>query len=522
MSHPGRRSGREVSPAVFLDRDGTLIEDRGALREPRDVAFFPETAEALRRLQAHFRLFIVTHQSGIGEGLISAAEADRVNAFTVERLRQEGVHIERVYCCPHRRDEMCACIKPNPLFLEQAARDHGLDLSGSFVVGDHPHDVLLAENAGATGLYVLTGHGRRHRTELPPDKTVVPGIREAAEWILACFEMRRQVHSGSLVAAADILRKGGVVAFPTETVYGLGALAFDEKAVARIFEIKRRPHFDPLIVHVADREQLALLTGPLPPAAQAAIEHFWPGPLTLVLPKNPAVPDLVTAGLPTVAVRMPRHPLALELLRQTAAPIAAPSANPFGHTSPTTAKHVLDRLAGKVDMVLDGGACSVGVESTIVSFANERPTLLRPGGLPVEDIEALIGPLARDPATDRRAVAAPGMLPRHYAPRTRLRVVCGPMVFPPDLGARVGLLTLQKVACPESLAATEILSENGDLREAAANLFGAMHRLDDQDLDLIIAQTVPHVGLGVAINDRLMRAAGREVSGNAENTWGRR
>lgn len=508
---PASLAASHGQPAVFLDRDGTLIEDCGDLRDPGEVVFFADTVNALRRLHAHALLFIVTNQSGVGKGLLTEADADRVNAFVVDRLREAGVRITAVYCCPHRREDGCSCIKPNPLFLERAATEYGMDLRRSFVVGDHPHDVAFADGVGAAGIYVLTGHGAKHRTELPSGKTVVPGIREAADWILACLEVQRQEHEhpGLLDTAANLLRDGGVVAFPTETVYGLGAVVFNEEAVARVFEVKQRPRFDPLIVHVSGVEQLPLLTGSIPAAAQVLIEHFWPGPLTLVLPKLSRVPDLVTAGLPTIAVRMPRHPLALELIRRTGAPLAAPSANPFGHTSPTTAQHVLDQLAGKVDLVLDGGACPVGVESTIVSFAGDAPTLLRPGGLPAEEIEALIGPLARAPAKGERPVAAPGMLPRHYAPRTRLIVVRGTEGFAPDSGKRVGLLALKRVGGMGSFAAVEVLSEDGDLREAAGNLFGAMRRLDAQGLDLIVAEPVPHIGLGVAINDRLGRAAGR-------------
>lgn len=501
-----------MMPAIFLDRDGTLIEDRGHLRDPGEVVVYPETVEALRRLQETFRLFIVTNQSGIGKGLISAAEADHVNRYVVEWLRQEGVRIEEVYCCPHRRDEQCACIKPNPFFMEQAARDYSLDLAHSFAVGDHPHDVEFAEQGGATGLYVLTGHGRKHRHELPPGKIVVPGIREAADWMLGSLAMREQEcnNPGLMQRAAHLLTHGGVVAFPTETVYGLGADAFNAEAAARIFEIKQRPAFDPLIVHVFTPDQLALLVEEIPAQAQALIDHFWPGPLTLVLPKSRRVPDIVTSGLPTVAVRMPAHPFALELLRRANTPIAAPSANRFGNTSPTTAQHVLDQLEDNVDLILDGGACAVGVESTIVSLAGENPVLLRAGGIAAEEIEGVIGPLQRPVRTPDRPMA-PGQLSRHYAPRTPLvfREACSGPASP----ARAGLLAYREPADRNDFAAVEVLSPNGNLREAAANLFAAMHRLDAMKLDLIVAERVPDTGLGLAINDRLQRAAhpGKEV-----------
>ncbi len=515
MNPSGWKNTSGPVSAVFLDRDGTLIEDRGHLRDPDDVVFFPETVTALQRLQPHVRLFIVTNQSGIGKGLITAEEATRVNSRVVKHLRQEGVQIEHVYCCPHRRDEHCACMKPNPLFLEQAARDYGVDLAGSFVVGDHPHDVQFAENSGAAGLYVLTGHGQHHRRELPSGKIVVSGIREAADWILGCLTLRQQElkNPGLMKQAVHLLNHGGVVAFPTETVYGLGANAFDTKAVARIFEIKQRPHFDPLIVHVNSPDQLDLLVDELPAIAQDLIAAFWPGPLTLVLPKNARVPDLVTAGLSTVAVRMPRHPLALELIHLAGAPLAAPSANPFGCTSPTTARHVRDQLGDKVDLILDGGACSVGVESTIVSLAGKTPILLRAGGIAVEDIERVIGPLARAAHSSDRP-AAPGQLSRHYATRTPL-VLSRNIILPSGV-TRVGLLAFHTPATPDGFAAVEVLSASGDLREAAANLFAAMHKLDALDLNLILAERVPDTGLGPAINDRLRRAAHRTATGELQ------
>lgn len=498
--------------AVFLDRDGTLIEDCGYLRDPNEVIFFEETVESLRRLQAHARLFIVTNQSGVGKGLITSEEAERVNAFVIDSLKKEGIAITELYCCPHRRDEGCDCIKPKPYFLKEAARKYGVDLKRSFVIGDHPYDIAFACNAGATGIYVLSGHGQKHRSELEPGGITVPGIREAADWVLASQAMSEQEMRcpGLLGEAATLLKQGGVVAFPTETVYGLGALVFNEKAIARIFEVKQRPRFDPLIVHVADVAQLGLLATRVPPEAAVLIAHFWPGPLTLILPKVSAVPDLVTSGLPTVAVRMPRHPLALELIRQAGMPIAAPSANLFGHTSPTTAHHVREGLGQQIDLVLDGGACSVGIESTILSFCDGDPVLLRPGGIPVEEIEALIGPVAKTPSPNQQKVSAPGMLSRHYAPRTRFQVVCGPATACLHAGERTGLLTLKKTSRAENFAATEFLSEQGNLREAAANLFGAMRRLDEQGLERIVAETVPDVGLGRAINDRLFRAAGSE------------
>jgi L-threonylcarbamoyladenylate synthase len=307
----------------------------------------------------------------------------------------------------------------------------------------------------------------------------------------------------SIARAAVLLRQGGVVAFPTETVYGLGALAFDARAVARIFEIKGRPSFDPLIVHVADRSMLAEVVAAVPAAGETLIERFWPGPLTLVLAKRPAVPGLVTAGLSTVAVRMCDHPVARALLEAVGSPLAAPSANPFGGLSPTRAEHVARMLGDRVDLILDGGATTHGIESTIVAL-EPRPVLLRPGAIAVEQIEASIGPLER--ATRGSAVVAPGQLAQHYAPATPLRLI-DPKLVPESERRRACVVTLRDAY--EGYSASRTLSRRGDLREAAATLFEMLHELDVLGLERIDAAPVTESGLGLAIMDRLRRAASR-------------
>lgn len=310
----------------------------------------------------------------------------------------------------------------------------------------------------------------------------------------------------ALEQAAATLRRGGIVAMPTETVYGLAANAFDARAVARVFEAKRRPRFDPLIVHVAAPEDLSRVASEVPAAAQRLVTMFWPGPLTLVLPKLPSVPDLVTAGLATVAVRMPDHPLALALIRAAGTPLAAPSANPFGYISPTTAEHVRRQLGELVDVILDGGPCRVGVESTILGWQAGVPVLLRAGGLAVEDLERELGPIQRGAThVADTAPEAPGQLAQHYAPRTPLRLVAQDEVLPKQ--KRLGWIGLGPPIEPALFSAIETLSPRGDLLEAAAALFAAMHRLDALGLDVILARLVPETGLGLAINDRLRRAA---------------
>jgi len=310
-----------------------------------------------------------------------------------------------------------------------------------------------------------------------------------------------------------MVRGGGVVAMPTETVYGLAGDAFNERAVARIFEVKARPSFDPLIVHVCDEAMAARVVADIPPLARKLMAAFWPGPLTLVLPKRAEVPGLVTSGLDTVAVRLPNHPLALALIRESGCPLAAPSANPFGYISPTTAEHVRAQLGDKIDGILDGGACSVGVESTIVGFGDDGSLhLLRPGGIPLEAIAEATGVLAtRYPLPATPSIPAPGMLRQHYAPRVPVRCVAAWDGVLPEAwrGKRIGWIGLRRPLQEGVFALEECLSETGDLRVAASRLFAAMRCLDGADLDGIVAELVPETGLGLAINDRLRRAEGK-------------
>ncbi len=307
--------------------------------------------------------------------------------------------------------------------------------------------------------------------------------------------------------AADIIRAGGLVSFPTETVYGLGADALNPVAAARIFEAKRRPFFDPLIVHVAELGELDLVAHADDPRVMDLARRFWPGPLTLVLPRRSIVPDIVTAGLDTVAVRMPMHDVALGLIREAGTPVAAPSANPFGYISPTQAQHVASQLGDRIDMILDGGPCSVGVESTIIRLDAKGAALLRPGGLAVERIEDVLGPLKRD----RESVhQAPGTLPSHYAPRARVQIISD--IRSLDYSrTNTGFILFKGTDVAHGSAPVEILSRNGDLCEAAANLFSALHRLDSMNLMVIYAEAVPEEGLGIAIMDRLRRASARRI-----------
>ncbi len=321
--------------------------------------------------------------------------------------------------------------------------------------------------------------------------------------------------AGAITEAARVIRDGGLVAFPTETVYGLGADACNSIAVARIFEVKKRPSIDPLIVHVLDPEQAKHCGKFASEFSSKLMERFWPGPLTLVVPKTDIIPPIVTAGLDTVAIRVPSHPAAQALIREAGTPIAAPSANPFGYVSPTRAHHVAKNLAGRIDLILDGGPCAVGVESTILSLIGPVPRVLRSGGLSLEEIKAVTGALDQSPERQDRP-EAPGQLARHYATRTRLQILReeDPLSNPGE-NERVGLVSLTPPHIKRAYISTEILSESGDMREAAANLFAALHRLDSQRLDRLVAFPMPEIGLGLAIMDRLRRCA---ASGSEPHT----
>ena len=326
----------------------------------------------------------------------------------------------------------------------------------------------------------------------------------------------------AIAEAAALLRAGELVAFPTETVYGLGADALDPAAVARIFAAKERPSFDPLIVHLAD----ALEVGDHAEAADASdprvarlAARFWPGPLTLVLRKRDHIPGIVTAGLPTVGLRVPDHPVARALIRAAGVPVAAPSANRFGRVSPTRASHVVRGLGPRVRLVLDGGPCRVGVESTVILLAEGRAALLRPGGVPAEAIETEIGPLEiATPGAPGSAALAPGGSGAHYAPRARLEIVdpFGPGAahrLRARPGERLGLLATSSAGAEAAraiggpFAAERLLAADGDPVTVASGLFEALHDLDAAAVDRIVAQPMPAVGLGRAVMDRLRRAA---------------
>ena len=312
--------------------------------------------------------------------------------------------------------------------------------------------------------------------------------------------------STDLFKAKKILESHELVAIPTETVYGLAGNIYSEMAIKKIFETKKRPFFNPLIVHIHDKSVLNEIVSDIPEKAEKLASTFWPGSLTLVLKKKDTIPDLITAGKDTVAVRVPNHPMTLELLKTLDFPLAAPSANPFGSISPTTAQHVIDYFPTDLPMVLDGGKCQNGIESTIIGFENNEPTLYRLGSLSVEEIEAVIGKIEIK-NNKEKSPNAPGMLSRHYAPETKTILVENvedELKLHPN--KKIGVLLFQNLITNPLITSTEILSEKGDLKHAMSNLYAAMHRLDKQNLDIIVAEKFTEKDLGKSINDRLQRA----------------
>lgn len=308
--------------------------------------------------------------------------------------------------------------------------------------------------------------------------------------------------------AADLLEEGELVAIPTETVYGLAGNALDENTVLKIFTTKQRPVFDPLIVHIRNEQEVQNYAVDIPDIAYKLMQNFWPGPLTLLLNKKQVIPDLVTSGLNTVALRVPDHGMLKELLNLVKFPLAAPSANPFGYISPTTAQHVADQLQGKISYILDGGPCKIGIESTIIGFENNNCVLYRPGGLPASAIEKITGTKVIMRLTSTSTPHAPGLLESHYAPRK-------PVYFG-DMKELISMHNLKNAALlcftgnaveyPGDIPIYK-LSQKGDIEEAARNLFSALRNFDQSAAQFLLAEKFPEEGLGLAINDRLKRAS---------------
>jgi L-threonylcarbamoyladenylate synthase len=309
-----------------------------------------------------------------------------------------------------------------------------------------------------------------------------------------------------IAIAKELLEEGKLVAIPTETVYGLAGNALNEEAVTEIYLAKNRPYFDPLIVHVGDIDAVKDYVEVIPDKALELMKRFWPGPLTILLPRKSIIPDLVTAGLDRVGVRCPDHPLTLKLLQRLSFPLAAPSANPFGYVSPTNPEHVNEQLGNKIDYILDGGDCKVGVESTIIGFENQETIIHRVGGLSVEAIEAVIGPVTVNTHSESNP-QAPGQLQSHYSPQKPLMLGKIPELYLQNKGKAMAVMSFREEYELPNVRTQIVLSSSGNLDEAARKLFSVLRELDKRDVEIILTEEVPDIGLGRAINDRLRRAS---------------
>ncbi|WP_144514269.1 L-threonylcarbamoyladenylate synthase [Bacillus thuringiensis] len=332
--------------------------------------------------------------------------------------------------------------------------------------------------------------------------------------------VERKKYYPQLQEAAKLLRENEAVAFPTETVYGLGANAMDDEAIAKIFEAKGRPSDNPLIVHIGTKSQLDGIVKEIPPVAEKLMAHFWPGPLTIILPRKEGISERVTAGLNTVGVRMPDHPVALALIEEANVPVAAPSANRSGRPSPTLASHVYEDLNGKIAGIVDGGATGVGVESTVIDCTSTVPTILRPGGITKEQLEAVIGTVSLDPALkdEKEKPKSPGMKYTHYAPKAPLSIVEGSREFIQQLvdekkeeGFKVGVLTTEEYQHVYNADVILSCGVRSDLVSVATKLYDVLRTFDASEVDVIFSESFPNEGIGNAIMNRLTKAAGHHI-----------
>ncbi len=332
--------------------------------------------------------------------------------------------------------------------------------------------------------------------------------------------VERKKNYPQLQEAAKLLRENEAVAFPTETVYGLGANAMDDEAIAKIFEAKGRPSDNPLIVHIGTKSQLDGIVKEIPPVAEKLMAHFWPGPLTIILPRKEGISERVTAGLNTVGVRMPDHPVALALIEEANVPVAAPSANRSGRPSPTLASHVYEDLNGKIAGIVDGGATGVGVESTVIDCTSTVPTILRPGGITKEQLEAVIGTVSLDPALkdEKEKPKSPGMKYTHYAPKAPLSIVEGSREFIQQLvdekkeeGFKVGVLTTEEYQHVYNADVILSCGVRSDLASVATKLYDVLRTFDASEVDVIFSESFPNEGIGNAIMNRLTKAAGHHI-----------
>lgn len=333
------------------------------------------------------------------------------------------------------------------------------------------------------------------------------------------------IDNQKLASAAQILKNGGTVAFPTETVYGLGANALDEQAVKKIFEAKGRPSDNPLIIHIAKEEELLPLVQEIPFKARLLMEKFWPGPLTMIFKRTALVPDVITGGLNTVAIRMPSHPIAHKLIEMAGVPVAAPSANISGKPSPTKGQHVIKDLSGRVDFIISGGSCEVGLESTVLDMTEEIPVILRPGGVTREQLEEVLGPVEIDKSTEgdlSQAPKAPGMKYTHYAPKAPVIIVQGPLqdmmktimklkAEKEAQGLKVGIMATEETKNTYTGGVVLSMGSRNKVESIASKIFAVLREFDEKNVEIILAEGIEQKSMGHAVMNRMMKAAGYNI-----------
>ncbi|MGM0431555.1 MAG: L-threonylcarbamoyladenylate synthase [Spirochaetota bacterium] len=469
--------------AVFLDWDAVAFQQsQQAVAKGQEVSHSHRLVRELGRLSQHHLLCLLCSGESVSE-----------SRDLLQQVRAAGIPYE----CWNQRWE-----DEN---LKTAADSLEVMPAKAILITNNILHAKHSLRAGFTVLYLLQGERSLQFDDLPADLLLFHTLTEAADWLESHPKGQQSLHE-AIKHGAGVIQHGGLTVFPTETVYGLGADALQPEAVAKIFSAKQRPFNDPLITHVASEQQVRMLVQQIPEKAERLMQAFWPGPLTLVMEKSSAVPDIVTAGNPTVAIRMPGNPIALELIQCSGTPIAAPSANTFGKTSPTTAHHVADQLEGAYEAIINGGACRVGVESTVLSLVTDPPTLLRPGGVTIENIEEIIGHITVTGSDEKIIFDSPGMFPSHYAPKTPMIVTPEPQNYAHEPNIAVMLFGPPQT---DYTGKVYVLSARRDPAEAALQLYQTMRNIDREQLRLIVAEKLPSEGLGAAVNDRMNRASRR-------------
>ncbi len=497
--------------AVFLNGDGAITENLD-INFPDKIKSHSEIFDALKIISEYnFLIFIIANQRTTSGKFISKNELEKVPKL-IQQLNAKSIKIVEIFA--HDSNHNCEYRKSPTYFLRKAIEKYDINLKDSYIIGNHPSNFIMTQKYPIKSLYLLSGNGLKYRNEAEKTNAkILPDILSAAEFIQINENLQKIYNNNNeleekILQASLVIKNNGTVVMPTETVYGLAANAENRKAVEKIFSIKKRPSYDPLIVHISNFEMLNKIVLEIPAKAKILMENLWPGPLTIVLRKKQIIPDIVTANLPSVAVRMPMHPIALKLIEYSG-PIAAPSANLFSQLSPTRYSDISKEIIQNANFAINGGDCIKGLESTIISFLNEdKPQLLRAGSISVEKIERLIGKISIKKSSTQSS-EAPGMQKKHYSPKTPIFIIKSPNDISDEKKIKSALLSFKKIS-PKQVSQfkiTKLLTSDCDFRKAAAQLYSTLAELDKLKLKAIYTILPKKKGLGLAIADRLIRAS---------------